>query len=336
MPDDRADSPALVPGKRQENGVTDIVLAIHGGAGTISRDVMTAGKEAAYRAALAASLRAGQGLLLAGGSAIDAVIAAVRVLEDSPLFNAGHGAVFTSDGRNELDASIMDGATRAAGAVAGVTRIRNPVTAAHAVMTRSRHVMLIGAGAEAFAAEEGLELVEPAYFHTAERWAQLERARNAGTLELDHDGAAKAATADDRKHGTVGAVARDAHGNLAAATSTGGVTNKQWGRVGDSPIIGAGTWADNATAAVSGTGLGEAFMRCCAAHEVAALMKYKGLSLDAAVTEVATVTVPAHGGTGGLIAVDAAGNVAMRFSTSGMYRGVVRGAGAPDVAIYGD
>jgi beta-aspartyl-peptidase (threonine type) len=301
---------------------------------------MTPEKERAYRDALAASLEAGRRVLAGGGSAVDAVVAAVVSLEDCPLFNAGRGAVFTSDGRNELDASIMDGATRAAGAVAGVTRIRNPVRAAQAVMTRSRHVMLIGAGAEAFAAGAGLELVEPPYFFTAERWAQLERARAEGRLELDHDGAAKAVAtareraADDKKFGTVGAVALDARGNLAAATSTGGITNKQWGRVGDSPIIGAGTWADNATAAISGTGLGEAFMRACAAHEVASLMRHKGLPLDVAVEGVATVTVPANGGTGGLIAVDAAGNVAMRFSTEGMYRGLVRGAGSPEVAIY--
>jgi len=317
------------------------VLVIHGGAGTIDRASLTVGKEQTYRDALAASLRSGQSVLLAGGSAIDAVIAAVASLEDCPLFNAGHGAVFTSDGRNELDAAIMDGATRSAGAVAGVTSIRNPVRAACAVLSRSRHVMLVGAGAEAFAAEQGLEIVEPAYFFTPERWAQLERARAEGRLELDHDGASKApasiATAsDDAKFGTVGAVALDAHGNLAAATSTGGITNKQWGRVGDSPIIGAGTWADNATCAVSGTGLGEAFMRACAAHEVAALVKYKGLPLDAAVTEVATITVPANGGTGGLIAVDAAGNVSLRFSTTGMYRGVVRGDGPLVVSIWAD
>lgn len=316
------------------------VLAIHGGAGTILPAAMTREKERAYRDALAASLEAGRRVLASGGSAVDAVVAAVVSLEDCPLFNAGRGAVFTSDGRNELDASIMDGRTRAAGAVAGVTRIRNPVRAAHAVMTRSRHVMLIGAGAEAFASGQGLELVEPTYFFTQERWDQLERARAEGRLELDHDGAAKAAAAqrvrvaDDTKFGTVGAVALDRFGNLAAATSTGGMTNKQWGRVGDSPIIGAGTWADNATAAISGTGLGEAFMRACAAHEVAALMRYKGLSLETAAEEVARVTVPANGGTGGLIAVDAAGHVAMPFSTMGMYRGVVRGAGAPEVSIY--
>jgi len=314
----------------------DPVLVIHGGAGTIDPGSMTPDKERAYRDALAASLRAGQQVLIGGGTAIDAVIAAVVSLEDCPLFNAGRGAVFTSDGRNELDASIMDGATRAAGAVAGVTSIRNPIRAAHRVMIASRHVMLVGPGAETFAAEQGLDIVEPAYFHTPERWAQLERARAEGRLELDHDGAtrAAAATADDKKFGTVGAVALDAHCNLAAATSTGGVTNKQWGRVGDSPIIGAGTWAENATCAVSGTGLGEAFMRCCAAHEVSALMKYKGLSLDAAVTEVATITVPANHGTGGLIAVDAGGAISMRFSTTGMYRGVARGMAEPEVAIY--
>lgn len=314
------------------------LLAIHGGAGTIDRASMTPERERAYRDALAASLRAGQAILTGGGSAIDAVIAAVVSLEDCPLFNAGRGAVFTSEGKNELDASIMDGSTRAAGAIAGVTRIRNPIRAAHAVMTGSRHVMLIGEGAETFAKAAGVELVDPSYFFTEERFAQLERARRLGSVELDHDGASKAAraAAGDDKFGTVGAVACDAHGNLAAATSTGGMTNKQWGRVGDSPIIGAGTWAENATAAVSGTGLGEAFMRCCAAHEVASLMRYKGLSLDAAISEVATIAVPANGGAGGLIAVDAAGNVSMRFSTSGMYRGVVRGDGAPDVSIYRD
>jgi beta-aspartyl-peptidase (threonine type) len=313
------------------------VLAIHGGAGTINRASMTPEKEEQYRTGLEGSLKAGQAVLMDGGSAIQAVIAAVRVMEDNPLFNAGHGAVFTSEGKNELDASIMDGATRSAGAVAAVTRIRNPIEAAHAVMTSSRHVMLIGAGAEAFSREQGLAMVEADYFFTAERWEQLQRALAAGRVELDHGGTSRAAVAsmsDDKKFGTVGAVARDAHGNLAAATSTGGMTNKQWGRVGDSPIIGAGTWAENTTAAVSGTGLGEAFMRCCAAHEVASLMKYKGLALDAAVTEVATQSVPASGGTGGLIAVDAAGNVSMRFSTEGMYRGSIRGAERPEIAIY--
>ncbi|MGD9804913.1 MAG: isoaspartyl peptidase/L-asparaginase family protein [Hyphomicrobiaceae bacterium] len=318
-------------------GHIEPVVAIHGGAGTIVRSSLSSDKERIYRDALAVALRAGRDVLASGGIAIAAVVASVASLEDCPLFNAGRGAVFTSDGRIEHDASIMDGAGRQAGAVAGVTRIRNPICAAHAVMTSTRHVLLVGPGAEAFAESAGLEMVDPSYFHTAERWAQLERARTEGRLEIDHDGTSRsAASADDKKFGTVGAVARDAFGNLAAATSTGGLTNKQWGRVGDSPIIGAGTWADNATAAVSGTGLGEAFMRACASHEVAALMKYKGLSLDAAVAEVANVTVPANGGTGGLIAVDAAGNVAMHFSTSGMYRGVVRGANEPEVAIYKD
>ncbi|MGE0765844.1 MAG: isoaspartyl peptidase/L-asparaginase family protein [Hyphomicrobiaceae bacterium] len=311
------------------------VLAVHGGAGTILRSTMTANMERAYRDGLAAALRAGGAVLTSGGTAIEAVVAAVASLEDCPLFNAGRGAVFTSDGRIEHDASIMDGATRSAGAVAGVTRLRNPIQAARAVMIGTRHVMLIGQGAETFAEAAGLEMVDPSYFHTPERWAQLERARAEGRLELDHDGTSRAANRNaDDKFGTVGAVARDRFGNLAAATSTGGLTNKQWGRVGDTPIIGAGTWAENATAAVSGTGLGEAFMRACAAHEVAALMKYKGLSLDAAVAEVATVTVPANGGTGGLIAVDATGSVAMHFSTAGMYCGVVRGGGEPEVQIY--
>jgi len=313
------------------------VLVIHGGAGTIVRSAMTTKQEQDYRTALAAALEAGQEVLIGGGSATEAVVAAIVSLEDCPLFNAGRGAVFTSDGRIEHDASIMDGATRKAGAVAGVTRVRNPIRAAQAVMTATRHVMLIGPGAETFAEAAGLEIVDPSYFHTPERLAQLARARAEGRLELDHDGTSRSgapASSDDKKFGTVGAVACDALGNLAAGTSTGGLTNKQCGRVGDSPIIGAGTWADNATAAVSGTGLGEAFMRSCAAHEVAALIKYKGLSLDAAVAEVANVTVPANGGTGGLIAVDATGNIAMHFSTAGMYRGVVRGKGGPEVDIY--
>lgn len=317
------------------SGQLEPVLVIHGGAGTIDRGATTPEKESAYRDALADALRAGQTILSAHGTSTEAVVAAVVSMEDCPLFNAGRGAVFTSDGRIEHDASIMVGATRKAGAVAGISRVRNPVRAALAVMTRTRHVMLIGPGAETFAELAGLEMVDAGYFHTPERWAQLERARAENRLELDHDGTSRDATeADDKKFGTVGAVARDSFGNVAAATSTGGLTNKQWGRVGDSPIIGAGTWADNTSAAVSATGLGEAFIRSCAAHEVAALMKYKGLSLDEAVAEVANVTVLAHGGTGGLIAVDASGNVAMHFSTSGMYRGVVRGFGEPEVAIY--
>ncbi|MBS0242546.1 MAG: isoaspartyl peptidase/L-asparaginase [Proteobacteria bacterium] len=304
------------------------VIVIHGGAGALAPEAETPAKDAAYRAALAASLEAGQRVLMAGGTAIDAVISAVVSLEDCPLFNAGHGAVFTSEGKNELDAAIMDGATRKAGAVAGVTRLKNPIRAANAVMTLSPHVMLVGPGAETFAQGAGLDIVDPSYFHTDERWQQLERARKAGGVVLDHDGG----SSDDKKFGTVGAVALDAHGNVAAATSTGGMTNKQWGRVGDSPIIGAGTWADNATCALSATGQGEAFMRCCATHEVASLMRYKGLSLEDACREVATVAVPREGGTGGIIGVDRHGNIAMSCSTPRFFRGYARGAATPFTA----
>jgi beta-aspartyl-peptidase (threonine type) len=309
--------------------VNPIVVAIHGGAGTITRGAMTAEKEAAYRAVLAVSLAAGHAVLAAGGGAVDAVLAAVRVMEDSPLFNAGRGAVFTADGRNELDAAIMDGRTRAAGAVAGVTRVRNPILAAHAVMRRSPHVLLAGAGAERFAQAQGLELVDPAYFYTTERWAQLERARAADAVALDHDGAAA-----EQRLGTVGAVALDRDGNLAAGTSTGGMTNKRWGRVGDSPLVGAGTYADNDTAAVSATGTGEHFIRAVAAYDVAARMKYAGATLDDAAAATVREGVEALGGRGGLVALDRRGNVALPFNSEGMYRGIVRDDGAPLIEIY--
>jgi L-asparaginase / beta-aspartyl-peptidase len=309
------------------------VIAIHGGAGTIVRTAMTPAKEAAYRDVLAASLAAGHAVLAANGSAIDAVLAAVRVMEDSPLFNAGRGAVFTADGRNEMDAAIMDGRTRAAGAVAGVTRVRNPILAAHAVMRRSAHVLLAGAGAEHFAQAQGIELVDPAYFHTDERWEQLERARASDRIALDHDFPADGA-ASDRKFGTVGAVALDRAGNLAAGTSTGGLTNKRWGRIGDSPLIGAGTYADNATAAVSATGAGEYFIRAVAAHDLAARMRFTGASLAAAAEAALHEAVEPLGGRGGLIALDRQGNVALPFNTEGMYRGVARDDGVAQVDIY--
>jgi beta-aspartyl-peptidase (threonine type) len=316
------------------------VLVIHGGAGTIARAGMTTEREQAYRRALSDALEAGRAILTAGGTSLDAVVAAVASMEDCPLFNAGKGAAFTSEGRNELDASVMDGRTLAAGGVAGVTRIKNPIVAARAVMLRSGHVLLAGQGAEAFATEQGLELVDPSYFYTEERWQQLERAkRKASTTQEAPRAVASTAVEPDAldaptRFGTVGAVALDTHGNLAAATSTGGLANKRYGRVGDSPIIGAGTYADNRSAAISATGTGETFIRAVAAYEVTALMRYKGLSLAQAVDEVALRTVPALGGSGGLIGVDVAGNVAMSFSTEGMYRGVVRGDGAPEVAIY--
>jgi beta-aspartyl-peptidase (threonine type) len=310
-----------------------IVIAIHGGAGTITRSSMTPAKEAAYREVLAASLAAGHAVLAASGGAVDAVLAAVRVMEDSPLFNAGRGSVFTADGRNEMDAAIMDGRTRAAGAVAGVTRVKNPILAAHAVMRRSAHVLLAGAGAEHFAQAQGIELVDPAYFHTDERWEQLERARATDRIALDHDFVPEGAVTD-RKFGTVGAVALDRAGNLAAGTSTGGLTNKRWGRIGDSPLIGAGTYADNATAAVSATGAGEYFIRAVAAHDLAARMRFTGASLAAAADAALRDAVEPLGGRGGLIALDRQGNVATPFNTEGMYRGVALEDGVAQIDIY--
>jgi len=316
------------------------VIAIHGGAGTMSRERAGAGQEAAYHAALQAVLLPAQELLAAGGSALDAVSLAVDLLEDCPLFNAGHGAVFTHDETHELDAAIMDGASLRAGAVACVSRVRRPVRAARAVMEHSEHVLLAGAGAEDFARRHGLELVDPSYFSTEARREQLQRARAAERAVLDHDGAALAfrtapAPLEERgKLGTVGAVALDACGNLAAATSTGGMTNKQPGRVGDSPLIGAGTYADNATAAISCTGTGEMFIRLAAAYDVCARMRYAGLPLAQASEQVVMKALPAIGGRGGLVAVDRHGNVSMPFNTDGMYRGHARVGAAPHTAIF--
>ncbi|KVO32910.1 isoaspartyl peptidase [Burkholderia ubonensis] len=317
------------------------IVAIHGGAGTILREAMNTDTELQYRAELAAILRAAQAVLADGGSALDAVSVAVRMLEDCPLFNAGRGAVYTADGTHELDAAIMDGATLAAGAVCCVTRVRNPVLAARRVMEASEHVMFAGAGADAFAAAHGLELVEPGYFGTEARHAQWLKARDAAGALLDHDAATFAfgdgAPLDpDRKHGTVGAVARDLHGHVAAATSTGGITNKQPGRVGDSPIIGAGCYADDATCAVSSTGTGEMFIRLATAHDVAAQIAYRGVSVAEAAYDVVMNKLPRIAGRGGIIAVDTHGNVAMPFNTDGMYRGYARVGAAPVVGIYRD
>ncbi len=300
-------------------------LAIHGGAGTIRREEMSPAREAEHHAALEAALAAGGAVLAAGGSALDAVEQAVRALEDCPLFNAGRGATFTAAGTVEMDAALMDGATRRAGAVAGVQRIRNPITAARAVMERTPHVLLIGPAADDFAEAEGLALSPPEYFRTEHRWQQLQAALAAQRIALDHD--------LPSRMGTVGAVARDRDGRLAAATSTGGMTNKRAGRVGDSPLIGAGTWAD-AAVAVSCTGVGEAFIRCAAAHELSALMRHHGHPVQQAAAEVAEILVPAHGGSGGLIAIDAAGEAGIAFGTTGMYRGVLRDGAAPEIGIY--
>jgi beta-aspartyl-peptidase (threonine type) len=304
------------------------VLVIHGGAGTLRRELMDPGQEAAHRDALLYALAAGREVLAAGGASLDAVVATVVALEECPLFNAGKGAVFTHARQHELDAAVMDGASGAAGAVAGVRTVRNPVLAARRVMAASGHVMLAGAGAEAFAREQGLEIVHPGWFSTPVRLAQLLAVHESGRAVLDHD----APGAPD-KFGTVGAVALDTAGRLAAATSTGGLTNKRYGRVGDTPVIGAGTWADTSVA-VSATGTGEAFIRTVAAYDVAARMRYLGCSLAQAAAAVVHEAVPAAGGDGGLIAIDRHGNIAMPFNTAGMYRGHVAADAAASVAIY--
>ena len=314
------------------------VIAIHGGAGTLSRAHISAEQERAYHAALQQVLLAGQAVLAQGGTAMEAVCEAVRLLEDCPLFNAGHGAVFTAQATHELDAAVMDGDTLAAGAVAGVSRIRNPVQAARAVMQNGQHVLMVAEGAERMAQEAGLATVEPSYFSTPARHAQLlaAQARQAGVV-LDHDGAAALAGRaidEGRKMGTVGAVALDAHGHLAAATSTGGMTNKLPGRLGDSPLIGCGTYADDRTAAVSCTGHGESFIRVAAAHDVCARMAYGGASLESATQAVVHEALPAVQGTGGLIAVDRQGNVCLPFNTEGMYRGIARVGQEPESFIY--
>lgn len=329
---------------------TGFGMVIHGGAGTISRSSMTPEMEAEYRAALENALRTGYAILSDGGASLDAVEAAVRVLEDSPHFNAGRGAVFTGEGRNELDAAIMDGRTLQAGAVAGVTSVRNPITLARLVMEESPHVMLVGAGAESFGRQHGVETVEPAYFFTENRWNALRRAleaegrpvpeRPAGTDGATdrNDGNSDAAaprTDDDRRFGTVGAVALDRHGNLAAATSTGGMTNKRFGRVGDVPIIGGGTYA-SPRCAVSATGHGEFFIRNVVAHDICARMEYLNLSLERAAHDVVMVRLVEQRGDGGVIAMDAQGNYTMPFNSAGMYRGYVGPDGRTAVAIFRD
>lgn len=300
-------------------------LSVHGGAGILTRDTVSAETDSAARAGLAAALAAGEAVLASGGSAIDAVEAAVQVLEDDPTFNAGRGAVFTFDGAIELDAAIMDGASRAAGAVAAVTRTRHPVTLARAVMTHSPHVLLAGKGADIFATEQGVEQVEPDWFATPERRAQLDR------MKADPNGWFDV----DMKYGTVGAVAVDAAGHVAAATSTGGVTGKRWGRVGDSPLIGAGTYADDRACAVSATGAGEFFIRIGVAHEIAARIRFTGEDLQTAADTVLAET-QALGGTGGVIVTGPDGDVAWSFTTPGMYRGLADADGTRRVAIYGD
>lgn len=303
-------------------------LVIHGGAGTLLKSEMSEEKEAAYLAALKAALEAGNKILSNGGSALDAVEIAVKSMEDSPLFNAGKGSVFTADGTHEMDASIMNGKDRMAGAVCGVTSVKNPVSLSRLVMEKSEHVLLAGAGAEAFGKEMNVDFEPASYFDEEWRRKQWLSVRGTDQVALDHN------LNPDRKFGTVGAVAVDKDGNLAAATSTGGMTNKKYGRVGDSPIIGAGTYANNSTCAVSCTGSGEFFLRGVVAYEVSALMEFKGLSLAEACSEVIQKRILEIGGDGGLIAVDQKGNLSMEFNTAGMYRGYVKEGEEIDLAIY--
>jgi L-asparaginase / beta-aspartyl-peptidase len=309
-----------------------IRLAVHGGAGTIERSKMTPEREREYRAGLERALTAGYEILKRGGSSLDAAETAVRVLEDDPHFNAGKGSVFTSAGTNEMDAAIMDGKTLAAGAVASLRHIKNPISLARLVMEKSGHLMMDSEGAEAFAKENGVELVDQKYFFTQERWDALQKIKAAEKSRTSGAGKAIVITDQDR-HGTVGAVALDEQGNLAAATSTGGTTNKRPGRVGDTPVIGAGTYANNATCAVSATGDGEYFIRATVGRDVSALMEYRGMFLkDAA--QAALDKVAKLGGAGGLIAVDYQGNITLPFNTAGMYRGYVDPKGKLVVEIY--
>jgi beta-aspartyl-peptidase (threonine type) len=306
-------------------------IAVHGGSGTIEKGEFSPDKENEIRAALEQAVRAGHGILAAGGSSLDAVTEAVTVLEDSPHFNAGRGAVFNAEGKNELDASIMEGAGLNAGAVAAVHNVRNPILLARRVMTDSAHVMLMGAGAESFARKQGIAFEDDGYFYTEYRWQQLQKAKAS-----DQPDATFLSETPDQWFSTVGAVALDRDGNLAAATSTGGMTNKQWGRVGDSPIIGAGTYADNRSCAVSATGHGEYFIRATVARDVCARVQYSGASLAEAARQVVQEQLTAMGGDGGVIAVDPQGNIALTFNTSGMYRASIDGRGKLYVAIFGD
>ena len=308
-----------------------VALVIHGGAGVIERSALSAKDEAAVRADLERALDAGQAVLKAGGTALDAVQAAIVVLEDSPRFNAGKGAVFDADGGHQLDASIMEGHTQRAGAVAGVTTVRHPVLLARAVMEHSPHVMLAGEGAERFAdTRSDIERVPNTWFDTERRREQLEAARRRASAAAAGD-----AVPPQQYFGTVGAVALDRHGHIAAATSTGGMTNKRWNRIGDSPVIGAGTWAD-ARCGVSGTGWGEFYIRAAVAHDICARVAYRGDGLAEAAEAVVNGIVPAMGGDGGAIALDAEGNIAMPFNTPGMYRAWLRPDGSRGTAIFGD
>ena len=307
----------------------EFALAIHGGAGTILKSNMTDEKEKAYEDILSEVLNEGYRILNKGGSSLDAVQKCINIMEDSPLFNAGKGAVFTANGKNEMDASIMEGNTLNAGAVAGVSHIKNPINLARLVMEKSPHVLMAREGAETFAVEQGMELIDEKYFYTERRWQQLQNRKVKENQEQSNLN-----TNISEKFGTVGVVALDKNGNLAAGTSTGGMTYKKFGRVGDSPIIGAGTYANNKTCAVSATGHGEYFIRGVIAHDIAALMDYQGMTLKLAAETVIHKKLTAMGGTGGIIALDTDGNIALTFNTEGMYRGYVYEDGNPMIEIY--
>ncbi|WP_228852772.1 isoaspartyl peptidase/L-asparaginase family protein [Aegicerativicinus sediminis] len=321
-----------------ENVKRDFAIVIHGGAGTILKKNMTDEREKAYRETLEEAIRTGYDILKNGGSSLDAVTKTINVMENSPLFNAGKGAVFTHEGKNELDASIMDGKTLNAGASAGTTTVKNPIDLARAVMDNSPHVMLSGEGAEEFASEQGLEIVDPSYFFTQSRFDALQRIIESEKTQLDHNDKHTSLEPDLKrfKYGTVGCAALDKNGNLAAGTSTGGMTNKRWGRIGDAPIIGAGTYANNATCAISSTGWGEYFIRSMVAHDISALMEYKGMSLKDAAHTVIHEKVAGLGGDGGIVGVDKDGNIAMEFNTEGMYRASMDDQGKLVIEIYKD
>jgi beta-aspartyl-peptidase (threonine type) len=313
-----------------------ISIAIHGGAGTILKEDMTPALEEAYRHGLSEALQAGYAVLENGGTAINSVKAAVVVLEDNPLFNAGKGSVFTKKGLNEMDAAIMDGSTLEAGAIAGVRNIRNPVELAEEVMLHSGHVFLSGKGANDFAIRQGIKLESDDYFYSQYRYDQWREIRDSDLYQLDHKNDKLVGLLKGKKIGTVGAVACDGDGNIAAATSTGGMTNKRFGRIGDSPMIGIGTYANNKTCAISCTGHGEIFIKAVAAYDVSCLMEYKNMSLKQACEEVVLKKLVVLNGEGGLIGMDAKGNAALVFNSAGMYRGLKNSDGQNEVAIYGD
>jgi beta-aspartyl-peptidase (threonine type) len=314
-------------------------LVIHGGAGNINPSMMNSQQEADYTAALGVALDAGFGVLSGGGTAMDAIVASVTALEDNPLFNAGRGSVFTKKGLHEMDAAVMDGKNLAAGAIAGVRNIKNPVVLAREVMLHSGHVFLSGKGAGEFALNRGVAFAPDEYFHNQERYDQWIEIRDSDFYQLDHKGdnlKGDASSDPEYKFGTVGAVACDMHGNLAASTSTGGMTNKRFGRIGDSPVIGAGTYANNKTCAISCTGHGEFFLRSVVAYDVSCLMEYRGLSLQDACNTVVKDKLKTFGGEGGLIAVNAAGQHEFCFNSAGMYRGARNSEGLNVVAFYGE